>query len=69
MLLFVEMMASEWTGVGICLVVTLAVNIFERMRAWFVLFSFKVERVNLEISLATPGEVVVMFNFVRTVAL
>jgi len=44
-------------------------DIFERIRGQFALFSFKAGRVNLEISLATPGEVVVMFNLVRTVAL
>jgi len=49
-------------------VVILKVNVFERMRARFALFGFKIERVDLEISLVTLSKVVVMFGFVRTIA-
>jgi len=50
-------------------VVTLAVDTFERMWAQFTQFSFKVGRVNLEVSLATPGEVAMMFDLMRSVTL
>ena len=49
--------------------VTLTVNIFERMWAWFTLFSFETGRVNLEVGLATPGKVAIMFKLVQPVAL
>jgi len=51
--LFVKTMAPEQTGVGVCLVVALVVNAFERMKTRFVLFGFEIRRVDLEISLAT----------------
>ena len=37
--LFVEAMAPEWTDVGICLVVTLAVDTFEKVRVLQTSFS------------------------------
>jgi len=39
------------------------------MRAWFVLFGFGAERVDLEVCLAIPDEMVVMFDFMKTIAL
>ena len=66
--LFVETIVLEWKGIEVCLVVTLTVDVFERMRARFALFGFETGRVDLEISLVTPSKVVVMFGFVRTVA-
>ena len=48
--------------------VALAVDAFERVRARFVLFGFETERVDLEIGLAVPSKVAVIFSFVRTIA-
>ena len=47
--------------------VALTVNVFKRMRVKFALFDFETERVDLEISLAIPSKVAVMFSFVRTI--
>ena len=69
MLLFVEVMASEQTDVRICLVVTLAVDTFERVEAWFTLFGFKMGKIGLEVCLATPGEMVMVFNLMRAIVL
>jgi len=49
--------------------VTLAVDIFERIWAKFALFSFKAERVNLEVGLTTPDKVTMMFNLVQPITL
>ena len=46
-------MAPEQTDIGVCLVVALAIDVFERMKARFALFGFEIRRVDLEISLAT----------------
>ena len=51
--LFVKTMAPEQTDIGVCLVVALASDVFERMKARFALFGFEIRRVDLEISLAT----------------
>jgi len=39
------------------------------MRVQFALFGFEVERVDLEVCLVTPGKIVVMFDFIRTITL
>ena len=49
--------------------VTLAIDIFEQMGTQFALFGFKTGRVYLEICLAIPGKVAVMFNLMRAIAL
>jgi len=49
--------------------ITLAVDALEGVRAWFVLFSFKMRGVDLEISLKVPDKVVVVFGFIWTIAL
>jgi len=67
--LFVEVMVPEQTDVRICLVVTLAVDTFERVGAWFALFGFETERVGLEVCLATPDKMVVVFNLMRAIVL
>ena len=51
------------------MVITLAVDTFEQMETWFILFGFKTVRVYLEICLATLGKVVMIFDLVRTVTL
>ena len=62
-------MFSEWTYIEICLVVTLTVNILESMRARFILFGFKSRWVQLEVHLAIPGKLTVMFGLMETIAL
>jgi len=42
-----------------------AVQIFEGITVWFVLFYFKLRWVYFKICLATPGEVAIMFDLVR----
>ena len=49
--------------------VTLTVDTFERVGAWFILFGFETGRVNLEVHLATPGKMAVIFDFIWSVAL
>ena len=39
------------------------------MRAQFALFGFKMQRIDLEICLITLGKIVIMFNFVQSIAL
>jgi len=39
------------------------------MRVWFALFGFEAERVDLEVCLIIPDEIVMMFDFMRTIAL
>jgi len=69
MSLFFEMMMPEWTCIGVCLVVALAVDTLEQVRAQFTLFGFKVREVNLKVCLATLGKMVVIFNFMWFIAL
>ena len=61
---FIEMMVSEQARVRVSLMITLIVDALEGVRAWFTLFSFKMRVVDLEISLAAPGKVVVVFDFI-----
>jgi len=61
---FVETMVLKWTRVGVSLMITLTVDTLEGVRVWFILFGFKLRRVGLEISLAAPHEVAVMFGFI-----
>jgi len=50
-------------------VVTLVVDIFERIGALFALFGFEIGRVGLEVCLATLGEMAVVFDLLRAIAL
>ena len=68
-LLFVEVVISERTDIRIGLVIALAVDIFECMRAQFTLFCFEVRKVDLEVYLTMPGEIAMMPNFVQSIAL
>jgi len=67
MLLFVELMVPEWTGVGVSLMITLVVDTFEGMRAKLALFDLKAWRIDLKVGLTVPGKVVMVFDFVRTI--
>ena len=67
--LFVEVMVPEQIDVGICLVVTLVVDTFERVGTQFALFGFEIERVDLEVFLAIPGKMVVVFDLMRAIVL
>jgi len=67
--LFVEVMVPEHIDVGICLVVTLVVDTFERVGAQFALFSFETGRVGLEVFLITPDKMVVVFDLIRAIVL
>ena len=66
---FIEMMVSEQARVRVSLMITLIVDALEGVRAWFTLFRFKMRGVDLEISLAALGKVVVVFGFIWTIAL
>jgi len=52
----------ERTVAGISLIITLAVNAFERMWAWNALLGFKPRWINLVVSFTTPHKMTVMFN-------
>ena len=69
MLFFVEAVTPERTSIRVSLVIALAINVLEGVRAWFVLFGFKTRGIGLEISLVVPGEVSVVFGFVWAIAL
>jgi len=65
--LFVELMMPEWTGVEVSLMIALAVDIFEGVRARLTLFGLETQRIDLEVGLAVLDEVVVVFDFVRAI--
>ena len=67
-LLLVEVVASEWAWVGVSLIIAFAVNVFECIQAWFTLLCFQTGRIHLEVSLAIPSKVVVVFGFLWTIA-
>jgi len=67
MLFFVEVIALEQINVRVCLVVILAVDVFERVGTRFALFSFKVREVSLEVSFAVSDEVTIMFHFMGAI--
>jgi len=66
---FIETMAPEWARVGVSLMIALVVDALEEVRAWFALFGFKTRGVDLEVSLAALGKVVVVFGFMWTIVL
>lgn len=49
--------------------IVFVVQTFEVMRAWFILFHFKIRGISLEASLVTLSKMAVMFEFVWTIAL
>ena len=46
-----------------------AVQIFEYVRAWLTLFYFKPWWIGFEVGLTTPYELLIVFGFVRIIAL
>ena len=64
----VEEMVPEQTSIRVCLVVTLAVDIFERIGTRFALFGFKMRGVSLEVNFAVPGKVMMIFYFMEAIA-
>ena len=49
--------------------VTLVVDTFERVGTQFALFGFEIKRVDLEVFLAIPGKMVVVFDLMRAIVL
>ena len=60
-------MAPEQTGIGVSLMIALVVDTFEEVRIRHVLFSLEVWRIDLEVGLAAPSKVLVVFDFVRAI--
>ena len=44
--------------------VSFIVQAFESVRAWFILFGFKIQGISLEVYFITPCKMTVMFNLV-----
>ena len=63
----VKSVPPEQTQVGISLMITTAIQAFERMRAWFTFLGFQPWWVNLGVSFTTPAKFSVVFRFVRAV--
>jgi len=51
------------------LIIAFTVYTLEGMRAWFILFGFKMWGIGLEVSFATPSEMMMVFRFVQSIAL
>ena len=62
-------MLPKQAKIEVSLMISLAVNAFKRVEAWFFLFCFKSGQINFEILLATPCKMPVMFTLVKPVAL
>ena len=62
-------MFLEQIKVEVSLMISLAVNAFQRVKAWFPLFYLKFGQINFEICLATLCKMMLIFTFVRTIAL
>jgi len=60
-------MVLEWTDIEVSLMIALAVDIFEGMRARLALFGLEMWRIDFEVSLAALGKVTVVFDFVRAI--
>jgi len=65
----IEMMMSEGAGVRVGLMIAFTVYILEGVRAQFTLFDFKMWGIGLEVSFATPSEMMMVFRFVWSIAL
>jgi len=63
----VEAVPSEWALIRIGLVLSPTVGVFERVRAWFTPFCFKMRWVQFFICLAAPPEFTVVLRFVRPI--
>ena len=65
---FVEAIAPKQTSIRVCLVVALAVDVFEGIETRFILFGFKMREISLEVSFVAPGKVTMMFHFMKAIA-
>ena len=65
--IIVESVFSEQIVITICLVITLAVDIFERVSIWFSFLCFKPQKIHLEIGFAILCYFSVIFQFVWTI--
>jgi len=68
MLLPIKTVTPKGAGVQAGLVIVFAVYTLEGVRAWFILFCFKMQRIGLEISFAVPSEMMMVFRFVWSIA-
>ena len=60
----VKPMSPKQTLIGVCLVVSMTIQAFEQMGAWFSFFGFQPWRVDLGICFAAPSKFLMMFGFV-----
>jgi len=67
--LSVEPMSPKGTWVWICLMIALTVRAFKWMRTQFAFLHFKVRRIYLWISFATPAKLTMVFGFVGPITL
>ena len=68
MLLPIKTVTPKGAGVQAGLVIVFAVYTLEGVRAWFILFCFKMQRIGLENSFAVPSEMMMVFRFVWSIA-
>ena len=66
---FIELIFPEWTCYCICLMLSMAVHIFEGVPTQFAFFGFEVWRINFIVRFAVPSEFIVIFWLVRSVTL
>ena len=64
----IEPVSPKWTLVGVRLVVSLAIQALEHVRAWFSFFCFQSWQVGLGICLAVPAKSLMVFRFVQPIA-
>jgi len=64
----IEPVTPKQTLVGVCLMVSVTVQILEQVGAWFLFFCFQSWQVDLGISLAAPSKFLVVFQFVWPIA-
>ena len=65
----IEPMFSEWTQVGVCLVIFTVIGALEQMWTWFTFFCFKARRIGFLIYFTAPPELTMVFRLVRAIAL
>ena len=67
MLFLVEVMSLEEASIGVSLMITFILQIFEVMKVWFILFCFKLRETDLKISFVIPSRIAVIFNFIWSI--
>jgi len=65
----IEPILLEQTEIGVCLMVSMTVRALEEVRARFAFLSLKSKGVSFSIHFATPPKLVMIFRFMRSVAL